>query len=80
MGSLTQIWKKCNDKKNKHNSWITCYETKEIITRESTVLEILTFANAERIPTIDKTKMGFDQTPHIQFERGVTPGFFSPEN
>ena len=64
-GVYSEIWKKCNDRKNKHTSWIQCDGPVDAIWVENlnTVLDdnkILTLANAERIPMSDGCKMTFE--------------------
>ena len=64
-GVYSQIWKKCNDRKNKYTSWIQADGPVDAIWVENlnTVLDdnrILTLANAERIPMTDNCKMTFE--------------------
>jgi dynein heavy chain len=64
-GVFSEIWKKCNDKKNKFACWIVCDGPVDTLWIENlnTVLDdnkILTLANNERIPMHDLTKMTFE--------------------
>ena len=64
-GILAEIWKKVNNRQNKHTSWIICDGPVDAIWIESmnTVLDdnkMLTLANAERIPMSDTTKLTFE--------------------
>jgi len=64
-GVFSEIWKRCNDKKNKSVNWIVCDGPVDAIWIENlnTVLDdnrILTLANAERIPMHDLSKMVFE--------------------
>jgi dynein heavy chain len=64
-GILAEIWKRVNNRANKHTTWIICDGPVDAIWIESmnTVLgdnKMLTLANAERIPMSDTTKMTFE--------------------
>ena len=88
-GILAEIWKKVNNRQNKHTSWIICDGPVDAIWIESmnTVLDdnrMLTLANAERIPMSDTTKMTFEvenlnnASPATVSRAGII--FVSPED
>lgn len=88
-GILAEIWKKVNNRQNKHTSWIICDGPVDAIWIESmnTVLDdnkMLTLANAERIPMSDTTKLTFEvenlnnASPATVSRAGII--FVSPED